>query len=173
MPPSTWFTASRMRNIAIAIVTIDIILLGMWIGGAGYIAHSLATIDCFHDQATPHFLILIHFVLALHLAALVGEINKERYMHKTQTGRELIRLPYYAYAPFAWILASLVSLSGDVILLAWAVIEYTHSTTDECDSLRILHISLDLIALIVSLISILWFIVFSFYTVREDRVSHV
>ena len=173
MPPSTWFTASRMRNIAIVIVTFDIILLGMWIGGAGYIAHSLATIDCFHEQMTPHFLIIVHFVLALHLAALVSEIDKERHLHKTQTGRELIRLPYYVYAPFAWILTSLVSLSGDVILLAWVVIEYTHATADECESLRILHISFDLIALIASLVSIIWFIVFSIYTVREVRVTQL
>ena len=169
----TWFTARRMRNTAIAIVSFDIILLALWISGAGYITHNL-TIECFHDQSISHFLIIVHFVLGLHLAAMVGEIGKELRLFKSRTGKELLRLPYHFYEPFAWVLTSLVSLSGDVILLSWAVIDYTHAASDECDTSRILHISFDTIALISSVVSIIWFLLYTFCTIREaDRTIRV
>lgn len=164
---STWFTLKRMKTVAITIITFDIILLLSWLSGAIYLVTKLDT-HCYESQFTNHFFILIHFALALCITGIVDEIEKEELKHENK--EITTSMPYQFYSPFSWIFTSILSLFGDIILLAAASHEYnTMHEEDECTNARIMHITLDVIALIISVISIIWFILFSFYTIKPQR----
>lgn len=169
---TTWFTAKRMKTFACVIVAVDIILLVAWVAISVYIAFNL-NIECFHDVSINHFLIVVHFILGIHLSTMITEISKEERIHSQRSNRPLARLPYYMYEPLPWIMTSLVSFSGDIILLVWGVIDYSqHPSSDECNNARIVHISFDVIALLTSLVSIIWFILFAVLTIREERPTN-
>ena len=160
-----------MKKTAIAILSFDILLLIAWTANAAYLAFNLK-LECFHSQAIVHFLILFHFVLAIHMANLVGEITREQF-HASEAKKKLTLLPFYIYSPLAWILISLLSLVGDVVLLTWAIIEYRGIEADECNVARITHITLDSVALVISVVSIVWFVVFASATIRGERRKSV
>ena len=158
-----------MKTMASIVVAVDIILLVAWVSIAAYIAFNL-NIECFHDMSINHFLTVVHFILGIHISTMITEISKEERIHSQRSNRILMRLPYYMYEPLPWIMTSLVSFSGDLILLVWGIIDYSqHPSSDECNNARIVHISFDTIALTTSLISIVWFILFAVLTIREDR----
>lgn len=157
-----------MKTFATVLIAFDIFLLLLWWGGSGYILVNIET-ACFHGQVYPHFFILIHFVLGMYMACMVGEISKELHVHYLNNGRVLALLPYHFYQPLCWILTSLISLSGDIFLICLAALEYKHAPIDDCNTARILHIAFDTLALITSIISIVWFVIYSYYTIREDR----
>ncbi len=167
MSTTTWFNAANMKTMATVIVAFDIVLLLAWLSGAAYLAFYLET-ACFHTVSIFHFLIVVHFILGIHLSTMIVEISKEQRLHLQRYSKPLGRLPYYLYEPLPWILTSMVSFCGDLILLTWGIIDYKHEN-DECNAARIMHITFDTVALLTSVISIIWFIVFAFYCIREER----
>lgn len=164
----TWFTVTRMKNMAIAIITIDLILLLVWFCGAIYILVNLET-HCYEVQFITHFLILIHFALGMYVATTEGEITKQQEEARMR-GKILIKLPYYAYSPLTWIFTGLISFSGDLMLLVAAVRNYAIiGNADECQNSRAAHIGFDVIALIISIVTVLWFVIFSIYSVANRK----
>jgi len=157
------FTVKSMRRAALVIITIDILLLVLWFCGGIYLAVMLDT-HCFELQAIIHFLILIHFPLALFVCSLATKLG-----HALKKDPDVKKLPYSSYRPLEWIVTGLLSFFGDVILLTWAARAYTlfQEEGDACQLSRILHITYDSVAVVTSLATILWFIVFSMYTVSS------
>jgi hypothetical protein len=171
-PTETWFTTKRMRDIALAILIMDCILAVIWIFGAAYVLYQKKNNPdlCFGDQFVLHMLILFHFVLAMAVAGIYSEIQKEamRYRDRKQPLPEV--LPFEIYTPFLFFFASFIALSGDTVLLANAAIDYDiGDPTDACRAARIAHISYDTIALLVSVTSVIWFILFSTLTISPER----
>src|ERR1700742_641153 len=117
---SSWFTPKRMKEIAIVIITLDLILLVIWFGGSIYIIVNL-DIACFENQFITNFLILLHFALGMCITNIESEIEKEEIKHKIDNGgdgKPLLYLPYQFYSPTTWIFTSIISFGGDVILLS-------------------------------------------------------
>ncbi len=167
----TWFTAARMKRIAIGIVTVDLVLLVLWFAGSIHIAVNFG-IDCYQESAITHFLILIHFALGMYITNMQGMIANAQYEAR-EKGRELKVLPYQAYNLLTWIFTALISTLGDTTLLTWAGQDLSlhPEGTDECHEARLLHIAFDSIALTVSLLTVLWFVVFAACTVKPQRQS--
>jgi hypothetical protein len=159
------FTPKSMRRMGIAIVTIDVLLLVLWLCGGFYLAFHLETL-CYEIQAILHFLILIHFPLAMFLCSLVTELG-----NALKEDPNVRKIPYSTYKPLEWIFTGLLSFFGDLILLTWAARAYVifqdEHITDECQDWRIIHIAYDSVAAFTSLVTILWFTVFSFYTINR------
>lgn len=156
-----------MKTFAIVILSLDALLLLIWLAGAIYIITQLE-VPCFEVQFIVHFLILIHFALATYLASLIGEISKaqQRY-YRTHPCHEIQQLPYHFYFPVAWIAVSLVSFIGDIILFTAGIRIYQlRAGLDECQPSRLAHLIFDVVAILISLVSILWFIAFTIYTIR-------
>lgn len=161
------YSPKSMRRMAIAIITIDILLLVLWFCGGIYLAVRLDTF-CFELQAIIHFLILIHFTVAIFVCSLITELSKA-----LKEDPNVRKLPYSTYKPLEWIFTGLLSFFGDFILLMWAwrayVIFKDEHHTDECQDWRIVHITYDAVALFTSLVTIVWFIVFSSYTISSRQ----
>lgn len=165
---STWFTVRRMKTFASVILALDALLLLIWTGGAIYIITQLEHL-CFDTQFIVHFFILIHFALAAYMATIIGEIAKEEERARRRAPhRELQQLPYTFYLPVAWIAIATISLVGDVILLSAGVRIYQlRMGRDECDAQRLAHIIFDIVATLISLVAIVWFIVYTIYTIKR------
>jgi ABC-type transport system involved in multi-copper enzyme maturation permease subunit len=98
--------------------------------------------------------------------------GSKRQNHYNYEPKRLLKLPYYFYSPLAWIFTSIISLFGDSILLAFTVRSYQISIPDDCTNLRIGHIVYDSVALFISVISVLWFIIFGFYVISHKHRHH-
>lgn len=159
-----------MKTIGWVIVALDILLVLIWFAGGIY---SIVMLEqaCFEVQLITHFLILIHFALGFYLASMVGEIDREQ-QKAASRGRRLIQLPYLFYLPLAWIFVSVTALAGDVLLLTAGIRIYllrSREADDGCQTARFIHILFDSFAVLICLITIVWFIVFSLYTIKERR----
>ncbi len=171
----TWFTAQRMKKIGLTLVTLDILLILLWCAGSLEIAVYLSQgVPCYVQSATVHFLILIHFALAMFLTSQVSGIldieDKARRKHKQPP----VILPPNSYYPLSWSFTALISTAGDGTLLTWAIIDLVNhpSGFDECNTTRILHTLFDALALAVSVVTVLWFIAFALCTLKPPpRVS--
>lgn len=171
----TWFTAPRMKRIAIGIISVDLFLLIFWVVGSIHIGINWET-ACFRTSAIFHFLILIHFALGMYITSMEGVIAAAEYEAR-EKGLKLLRLPFQSYNLLTWIFTALVSTLGDSTLLSWAAreLQISPAGTDECHEARILHITFDSLALAVSLITVLWFILFASYTLtirHQKRKLH-
>jgi hypothetical protein len=161
------FTVSRMKTVAIMIIAFDLFLLVVWLAGAITIIVYLDRAVCFNEQFIVHFLILIHFALGMCIANISDEITKRQDEAK-ERGRVLRRLPYHNYQPLAWIFTATISFSGDMVLMTTAIRNLLIiGDADECKNVRIAHIAFDAVAVTVSIITILWFIAFSIYSVSK------
>ena len=174
MTTPSWFTVKRMKRFATVILVLDGLLLLVWTCGGIYIITQLQY-PCFEVQFITHFVILIHFALAAYIATIIGEITKEECAHRRRCLRlarpcdELQRLPYEFYLPLAWISIASLSFVGDVVLLAAASRAYQlREGLDQCQASRLAHIIYDVAATLISLVTILWFIVFTIYTIRHQ-----
>jgi len=162
---------------AIAIVAMDIILLIIWFAASIYLVVKTGVAPCYDAEFIFHFLILIHFALGLTISNIVGEIEKEEYIHQEKrpanavTPSTLQYLPYVIYSPFSWIFTSLIVLCGDITLFASAIRFYDigASLGDECQPDRLARIFFDALALIISLVTVIWFILFAIYAIAPQR----
>lgn len=161
------FTPYTMKVTGIVIITIDILLLLIWFAGSIYNVSQLHVDICYTEIFIVHFLILIHFALGMCISQIVDGIMKD----SESINNESKKLLNY-YTPLSWSFTSLVSLLGDVSLLAYAIRSHIIvGDADVCKTSRILHIAYDVIAVIISLTSITWFIVFASYTL--DHTIHL
>ena len=167
----TWFTPRAMKITAIIVFVVDMLILLAWLGVGGYIAHGLGEYECFSHQTTPHFFILLHFALSFYFVTMIAKIDSQEESFFHRYGSMPLELPYHMYEPFSWFFISFVVLAGDIILLTWGVIERNSHASDECDAMRSIHVALDAVALCVSIVSVVWFIIFSFYTIRDKRID--
>lgn len=167
----TIFTARAMKITAIVIFAVDMLLLAVWFATGCYLSFGMIEYECFSHQTIPHFLILCHFPLSCYIVSMISKIETEEDYQEEYYGKKPVLLPYHIYDPFPWAIVSVVVLAGDIMLLVWASIEKDTHSSDECDAARSLHIALDVWALLVSLASIIWFIVFSIYTIRQKTPS--
>ncbi len=155
------------------LVVFEAILLATWLAGAIYIVANLE-IECFEVQFVVHFLILVHFALAAYLLTVVAEISKAQENYKRKhPSRELTLLPYTFYLPVVWIGIALLSLVGDIILLVGGIRLYTIRSSGgginedaKCQTSRLAHIIYDGIATLISLVTIVWFIIYTLYTIK-------
>lgn len=170
----TWFTAARQRHIAIALATADLLLLVIWFSGSIYLADEFVHGDaCYRAlQAPQHFVILIHFALGMFITNMEGAITLETERAR-EVGERVIALSYATYSPLTWIFTGLVALLGDITLLTWAVLAYTLIEEDAplCRTPQILHIVFDSVALFISALVVLWFIVFSLWGRTRRRFT--
>ena len=168
-PRKTWFTWQRMKRIAIGIITVDLFLLAFWFIGTIYLS-ATRTDPCFRDARTQHFLILIHFALGMYIATMEGVVSAAE-NEARERGRVLKRLPYQAYGLLTWSFTASVSTLGDTTLLTWAVQDMIENegTADACTTARALHVTFDTLALIVSVITVVWFVLFTAFTVRRKK----
>ena len=171
-PESTWFTVDRMRSIAITIISLDLFLLVLWFAGTIYIIVELDVALCFNDQFVLHFLILIHFALGMCIANLYDSATREQDEFR-ERGQQLIKLPFHYYQPLTWIFTAIISFTGDLVLLVAGIRNYIIVSNDEvgdmCRNARISHIAFDAVALLVSCLTVLWFIAFASYTIDHCR----
>jgi hypothetical protein len=169
----TWFTVRHMKRVAIVLLTLDIILLLIWLGGAIFLLTQLGVAPCFESQLVIHFLILIHFALGTYLSNMVGEISREERRFAVKYPQQcLLRLPYHFYLPLSWIFIGIVSFVGDLILMVGGILLYQiRGGQDECQTTRLTHIIFDAVAVAISIVTILWFLFFSFYTIRSEPVQ--
>lgn len=169
-PPTTWFTVRRMRAIGNVIWTIDLLLAIMWFVGGIYISVFFNQ-ACMRDEAVFHFLILIHFALWAKIDELLSEIQKEEM--RFRDGGQLMpeMLPYEIYAPRGWAGVGFLSTAGDAILLTWGCLSLVlfADAGDTCQMARAFHIAFDSVALFVSLMSVLWFILYACVTLTVER----
>lgn len=164
-------TVRSMKITGIIIVVLDIILLLLWASGGFYNISQLHNDVCFSFVFVVHFLIVCHFILTIVITAIIDIIIKEEKKANSR-GRTINKLPYEYYTPLTWIFASIVALLGDVSLLVFTAMEHSSiGNDDECSESRIFHIAFDSLAIIVCLISIVWFIVFSFTAVGNSPLS--
>ena len=165
-----WFTATRQRRIAIALVAADLLLLVIWFAGSIFFAESFHGGNaCIRDKQAPqHFVILIHFALGMFITNMEGVITLEKEKERDE-GKELITLSYANYWPLTWIFTGLVALLGDITLLTWASLEYGLILEEhpECRTPQILHIVFDSFALAVSVLVVAWFLLFSAFRTRH------
>lgn len=173
---SSWFTVKRMKRFAYAILIMDAFLLLVWTGGGIYIITQLEHL-CFEGQFIAHFLILIHFALTAYITTIIGEISKTQDAHRRRYEREmsprpyveLQYLPYTFYFPVSWISIAIISFVGDVLLISAGSRLYVlrEGVGDRCQASRLAHIIFDAVATLISLIAIVWFIVFTSYTIKR------
>ena len=164
---NSWFSARAMKSVGDAIIIMDVILLLAWISGAIYILVNYYTL-CFQAEFVVHFLILIHFALGMCITSILDAIGMELSRAEEARRPEPITLPLQFYSPREWLFTSLLSLSGDTLLLIASVLGLqAYGDTDECKHARIAHIAFDSLALLVSLITIGWFIAFAIYTIAN------
>jgi hypothetical protein len=179
-----------MKITGLCIIGIDILLLLTWFVGACVTLSKVGEHVCYAEIFKTHFLILIHFVLFAFLCVVIGDLLLEEVV-KHQEYKEIIRqnplkkdditlyqeyhydykLPYRVYQPLGWAAISLLSFFGDVTLLVFSTKIYQHSTEPECHAIELSHIVYDSVALFISSLSIIWFIVFSIYTIA-NKPSH-
>lgn len=156
-----------MKEIALFLVRLDLIFLGLWILGALYLVTQFEVAECFAEQWTSHFFILIHFALAFYLTTLIGDISREERRYE-RAFLVISRLPYSFYQPLSWLFVSLSSLAGDALLLASGVRLYLiRGERDECREARLVNITFVSFATIISLLSLLWFVAFATYNIRH------
>lgn len=167
----TWFTWQRMKRIAIGIIAVDLFLIAFWYAGSVYISLNF-TVPCFKAAAISHFLILIHFALGMYICNMESIISTAE-NEARERGQRLKRLPYQAYGLLAWSFTATVSTLGDLTLLTWAIqdVQENPAGSDQCDTARILHATFDALALFVSVITVVWFILFTSCTVRRRPVD--
>jgi len=169
-----------MKQMAIAIVSMDLILLVIWFAASIYLVVKAGVAPCYDVEFFFHFFILIHFALGLTISNIVGEIEKEEYLHQERQEQKrpvvapsetLQYLPYVIYSPFSWIFTSFIALGGDITLFASAIRFYDigGSLGDECQPDRLARIFFDALALVISIISVLWFILFAIYAIAPQR----
>ena len=181
---SPLFTPQRMGITAHVIVALDLFLAVVWVAGIVYILIAFPS-PCFVEQFVTHFLILFHFVLGLTIAGIGSQIESAEYDHqekqRTLSDDPNVRVeplryvPYQIYSPLKWIFAALISTAGDTALLVAAIKAYQSASTsvpDECATSRILHITYDSVALVISLATVLWFILFGAYVIAPQRRWH-
>jgi hypothetical protein len=183
-PPPTanpYFTPEHMKTVAIVVVTLDLVLLVVWFASSIFL---LVTADqvCYAAEFVLHFFIMVHFALGMAISNIVGIIDKEQYEYRERLlasglslavakTRKLQYLPYVVYSPFSWIFTALIALSGDTILLASAIRLYQlgGDLGDSCQDFRIARIAFDSLATAVSVITIIWFILFAAYCIAPER----
>jgi len=160
---SEWNRLNVMKAVIIGILSIDGILLLLWIGGSIYLLSNKGGLDpCFHEEFVSHFLILIHFALPICIAGILDSILLVE--NEEHTKEYIDNLPYQFYSPVAWSITGVISLFGDIFLLTSGIVDHIHfGSSDQCITARKLHITFDSVATLTSLFSVLWFIVFSFY----------
>jgi len=165
------FNAKTMKITGIVIVTIDLFLFMFWLGGGFYYISKLQDDICFTETFITHYLVLIHFCLAMFITSLVDDILKEEHNLKARNKTLPLKLPYNFYKPFTFIFTSILAFFGDLSLLVYAIRQYILliGINDQCQIARSLHIAFDVIAVFVSLISIIWFTVFSFKTIENSE----
>ena len=161
------FTPNTMKITGIVIISLDIFLLLIWFAGAIYNISQLDKDICYTEIFIVHFLILIHFALGMCISNIIDAIMKEE--KEIIEKRESDKLMNY-YTPLTWIFTSIVSTFGDAILLAYAIRSHIIvGDGDICKPSRILHITYDVVAVLISLTSVIWFIVFAFYTLDHKK----
>lgn len=162
----SYINTRSMKITGIIILVIDALLLLSWTAGQIYIICNLEE-HCFTELFIVHFLILIHFALAIFITIMLNDIIKEE--QKNKGNKTPVILSFYNYSPLPWIFVSILSFLGDVILLAYAIKAYIIAHDDPCMTSRKVHIAYDTIATLVSLLSIIWFIAFSFFVLRHPK----
>jgi hypothetical protein len=159
-----------MRRIAISLAAMDFLLIFAWFGGSIYLARQFHDGDpCYRGgQTLQHFVILFHFALGMFITNVASIITLER-ERVLEHGRRLITLSYATYYPLTWIFTGVVALLGDITLLTWAALEYEEIVAHEpeCRNAQVAHITFDSFALLVSLLVVLWFILFSAFRTRH------
>lgn len=180
-----------MKIVADVTVALDLALLILiWLPGAIYIIVNLDT-ACFDVEFILHFIILLHFALGMSIAGVSSEIEKEEEEYKEKfhehfmsgsastptismvnpTPPPLQYVSYRVYSPLPWIFTSIISLGGDAVLFAAAIRVYRLGIVDECQTSRIAHIAYDTVALALSLVSVIWFVLFAIYVIAPQRRS--
>lgn len=166
------YSLKSMKWIAHVLVLFNFLLLIIWTIGAIYLLAQLSVAACYQEEWTQHFLILIHFALAFYLTTIISDINREERRYD-RASLVLTRLPYSFYQPLAWFFVSVSSLVGDALLLASGVHFYWLGVNDnDCQETRIAHIAYNAIATIISLFSLLWFVIFSTYNIRHPQKTN-
>ena len=163
------FSAKTMKTMGIIIVTIDLLLFLFWVAAGFYYIAMLQDDICFTETYITHFLITIHFALAFCITSIVDDIIKEEHNLKARNRNLSLKLAYNFYHPFSWSFTSIISFFSDLSLLVYAIRQYILllGINDQCNTARKMHISLDVIAVIVDIISIIWFLIFSFKTIEN------
>jgi hypothetical protein len=164
-------TPRVMKIMGFIILSLDMVLLLLWVSGLWYNASQVGTDPCFSAVFVVHFLIVCHFILLSAILAMLDIIMKEEQKAASEE-KVLKKLPYIYYTPTTWIVTSIIALLGDVSLLAFSANEnHNIGGDDKCQQSRIFHIAFDGLAILVCLIAIVWFLVLSFYTIEESPVD--
>jgi hypothetical protein len=164
------FTIVMMKNVFILFLAIDMLVLGAWISLEGYVLNHFWSDSCFQDNDKSNFLIIFHFTLCASIADIVSDISKEEARAEIRDGT-IKKLPYEFYKPVLWAVTGLISLAGDAILLSAGTLVYQLSISngDSCSNTRLSHIAVDVLALSVTILAIIWFIIFSFYYIKHKK----
>ena len=139
-----WFRHD-IRRIAYVILTLDLLLFIAWF----IIAIYPVSVTCPEDLLL-HVVLLLHFAQAATIGGVLDTWSEEIEEHAP-----------IKYAPYSWIIASIVALFGDIFLLTSQLIG---EHVEHCEPTRISHIVWDSCAIAVCLISIIWFMVLYFYS---------
>ena len=135
-----------------------------------YVLNNFWADACFQESDKSNFLIIFHFTLCASIADITADIGKEETREGIADGT-ITKLPYRFYKPVLWAITGVISLVGDIILLAAGSLVYQLSLSngDLCTNSRIAHIVIDVVALSITIVSILWFIIFSFYYIKHKK----
>ncbi len=180
-----------MKITAYTVIALDLVLLVLvWLPGAIYIIYNLDT-ACFAVEFIIHFLILMHFALCMAIAWVASQIESEEEEYKEKFHEQFLNraspatvtpmtsltpppleyVSYRVYSPLAWIFTGLVSLIGDGVLLAAAIRTYNIGALDECRNSRIAHLAYDTVAFSLSVVTVVWFILFAIFVIAPQRRS--
>lgn len=158
-----WLTESIILKVAYFILFLDFVFFVSWLAISIYILS-----ECRLDFTT-HFLIVLHFAQTVAILSVIDEYYKDirqarhhgydpdhPYMKKHRAIKN--------YSPLFWIGASIISLTGDSLLLTLEILQ-----DHICSHVGKIDIALDSFGIVICIISIVWFIILTVYANRQNN----